>query len=188
MKILILILAIVLVSKFVIANTNTTVRETPIFPPSAAAKTFSIQLLTITKTANSKLQSKQDSSTELKAIIDSKKTVETARLKAAMEFTKQQAALTDKTALEALETRRKAVSERFNELLRLIDQVEKNQKTALLPEKLNELIVFLEPAASADAKAEAAKAPPKPLLRGAALTKEKATMPVSAKKQPSLSP
>ena len=78
----------------------------------------------------------------------------------------------DKAALEALETQRKAMNARFNELIRLIDQVDKNQKTALLPEELNELIVFLEPAASTNAGKEAAKATPKPLSRSVAPAKQ----------------
>ena len=143
-----------------------------------AKETISSQVLSSAKTAQTKLKAKQDYTAELKVIIASKKAIETARLKAAAEFAQQQAALearkADKAALEALETQRKAMNARFNELIRLIDQVDKNQKTALLPEKLNELIVFLEPAASTNAGKEAAKATPKPLSRGAAPAKQAA--------------
>ena len=145
-----------------------------------AKETISSQLLSSAKAAQTKLKAKQDYSAELNAITQVKKTIETARLKAAAEFTQQRAALetrkADKAALDALETQRKAMNARSNELIRLIDQVDKNQKTALLPEKLNELIVFLEPAASAESKEAAVKAPTKPLLRGAAPAKEKATV------------
>lgn len=138
---------------------------------------LSQHLLKISRSIQKKIKVQQDYTLELEAISEEKKLVEMTRLIMAMEFTKQQAALTDKASLDVLEMQRKAMNTRFNEIIRLIDQVEKNQETVLLSEKLNELIVFLEPAASAEAKSEAAKAPPKPLLRGAPLAKEKTTTP-----------
>lgn len=139
----------------------------------ADGKTLSARILSYGKTAQTKLQSGQVPAVELTTIINAGKSVETARLQAALELTKQQAALEDKkankAALEAFESKRKAVNSRFNELIRLINQVEKNQKTALLSEKLNDLIVFLEPETSEAAQNEAAKAPPQTLSRGTAL-------------------
>lgn len=140
------------------------------------ADSFSLQLLNAAKSGRTKLQAKQDNSIELKAIITARKTIDAMRLKAAADFAKQQAALdsrkADKAALTAFETQRKAMNTRFNELARLIDQVNKNQKTPLLSEKLNDLIVFLEPAASATAQTKSVKAPPKKLSRGVAPVKQ----------------
>lgn len=135
------------------------------------ADSFSLQLLNVAKSGRTKLQAKQDNSIELKAIITARKTIDAMRLKAAADFAKQQATL-DKAALIAFETQRKAMNTRFNELARLIDQVNKNQKSPLLSEKLNDLIVFLEPAASATAQIEAVKAPLRKLSRGAAPVKQ----------------
>lgn len=171
-----LLLTLLCTTTFCVTAVDSVPRKEAVKATEPAKETISSQVLSSAKAAQTKLKAKQDCSADLKAITRAKKTIETARLKAATEFTQQQAALearkADKAALEALETQRKAMNARFNELIRLIDQVDKNQKTALLPEKLNELIVFLEPAASTNAGKEAAKATPKPLSRGAAPAKQ----------------
>mgnify|MGYP000151688055 len=105
-------------------------------------------------------------------IIAAKKAIETMRLKAATDFAGQQTALTsrkaDSATLTAFESQRQKMNQRFNELIRLIDQIDRNQKTALLPEKLDALILFLEP----DSSSVTAKQPEK-LSRGAAPVKQK---------------
>ena len=105
---------------------------------------YSLKLLNTAKRARSKLQLKQDANAELKTIISAKKAIETMRLKSAADFASQQATLTSRNAdsatLTAFESQRQKMNHRFNELIRLIDQVDRNQKNALLPEKLDELI------------------------------------------------
>ena len=74
------------------------------------------------------------------------------QLKTVTVFAGQQAALQDRKAsaaeLAVLEMQRKKITQRCYEFIRLIDQIDKNQKTALLPEKLKDLISFLEPTTS----------------------------------------
>lgn len=115
-------------------------------------ESYFLKLLNTAKRARSKLQLKQDACAELKAIISTKKTIETMRLKAAADFAGQQATLTSRKAnpatLTAFESQRKKMNQRFNELIRLIDQIDRNQKTALLPEKLDALVLFLDPDAT----------------------------------------
>ncbi len=101
------------------------------------------------------------------------------RLKAATDFAGQQAALTtrnaDSATWAALESQRQKMNQRFNELIRLINQVDRNQKTALLPEKLDALILFLDPDTTPlDSSSITAKQPEK-LSRGAAPVKQKRT-------------
>lgn len=111
-------------------------------------ESYFLKLLNTVKRARSKLQLKQDACAELKAIISTKKTIETMRLKAAADFAGQQATLTSRKAnpatLTVFESQRKKMNQRFNELIRLIDQIDRNQKTALLPEKLDALVLFLD--------------------------------------------
>ena len=64
------------------------------------------------------------------------------------------------------------MNQRFNELVRLIDQVDRNQKTALLPEKLDALVSFLDPATTAPESTVATSQSEK-LPRGAAPVKQK---------------
>ena len=134
-------------------------------------ETLVIQLLNSAKAVQTKFQAKQDYANELKTIIDAKKTVETIRLKTAIELTQQQVELekqkADKTVLADFEAQRRTVSTQFNELIRLINQVNKHQNKELLSEKLTDLIVFLEPAVASVEKDRAEKTPTKPLLRGA---------------------
>lgn len=143
-------------------------------------ESYSLKLLNIVKRARSKLQLKQNASAELKTIISTKKTIETMRLKAAADFAGQQATLTSRNAdsatLAAFESQRKKMNQRFNELVRLIDQIDRNQKTALQPEKLDALILFLDPdTPPPDSSSETAKQPEK-LSRGAAPVKQKKTI------------
>ena len=111
---------------------------------------FSQKILNAAKTALAKLERKQDCSFELKTIVSAKKDVSEMQLKTVTVFAGQQAALQNRKAsaaeLAELEMQRKKINLRYNEFIRLIDQVNKNQKTALLPEKLKDLISFLEPA------------------------------------------
>lgn len=138
-------------------------------------ESYSLKLLNTAKRARSKLQLKQDANAELKTIISAKKAIETMRLKAATDFAGQQTALTsrkaDSATLTAFESQRQKMNQRFNELIRLIDQIDRNQKTALLPEKLDALILFLEP----DSSSVTAKQPEK-LSRGAAPVRQKKTI------------
>ena len=142
-------------------------------------ESYFLKLLNTAKRARSKLQLKQDACAELKAIISTKKTIETMRLKAAADFAGQQATLTSRKAnpatLTAFESQRKKMNQRFNELIRLIDQIDRNQKTALLPEKLDALILFLDPDITAPNSSETVKQPEK-LSRGAAPVKQKKTI------------
>ena len=139
-------------------------------------ESYSLKLLNTAKRAHSKLQLKQDTNAELKTIISTKKTIVTMRLKAAADFAGQQATLTSRNAdsatLTALESQRQKMSQRFNELIRLIDQIDRNQKNALLPEKLDELIKFLEPNALSKPSDTASK-PPEKLSRGSAPVRQK---------------
>lgn len=167
---------------------TTTITATEIASKVASVKTvaqapeelFSLKLLNTTKRARSKLQLKQDASAELKTIISTKKTIETMRLKAAADFAGQQATLTSRNAdsatLAAFELQRKKMNQRFNELIRLIDQIDRNQKTALLPEKLDALILFLDPGTTAPAASSATAKQPEKLSRGAAPVKQKKTI------------
>lgn len=111
---------------------------------------FSQKILNAAKTALAKLERKQDCSLELKTIVSAQKDVREMQLKTVTVFAGQQAALQNRkassTELAELEIQRKKINLRYNEFIRLIDQVNKNQKTALLPEKLKDLILFLEPA------------------------------------------
>lgn len=113
---------------------------------------FSQKILNAARTAIAKLERKQDCSFELKTIISAKKGVSEMQLKTVTVFAGQQAALQDRKAsaaeLAELEMQRKKITQRCYEFIRLIDQIDKNQKTALLPEKLKDLISFLEPATS----------------------------------------
>lgn len=113
---------------------------------------FSQKILNAARTAIAKLERKQDCSFELKTIISAKKGVSEMQLKTVTVFAGQQAALQDRKAsaaeLAELEMQRKKITLRCYEFIRLIDQIDKNQKTALLPEKLKDLISFLEPATS----------------------------------------
>ena len=113
---------------------------------------FSQKILNAARTAIAKLERKQDCSFELKTIISAKKGVSEMQLKTVTVFAGQQAALQDRKASSAelaeLEMQRKKITQRCYEFIRLIDQIDKNQKTALLPEKLKDLISFLEPATS----------------------------------------
>ena len=113
---------------------------------------FSQKILNAARTAIAKLERKQDCSFELKTIISSKKDVSEMQLKTVTVFAGQQAALQNRKAsaaeLAELEMQRKKINLRCYEFIRLIDQIDKNQKTALLPEKLKDLISFLEPATS----------------------------------------
>ena len=140
-------------------------------------ESYSLKLLNTVKQARSKLQLKQDASAELKTIISTKKTIETMRLKAAADFAGQQATLTfhnaDSATLAAFESQRKKMNQRFNELIRLIDQIDRNQKTALLPEKLDALILFLDPDTTAPASSSKTAKQPEKLSRGAAPVKQK---------------
>ena len=137
---------------------------------------YSQKLLNTAKRARSKLQLRQDVNAELKTIISAKKDIETMRLKAATDFATQQAGLAarnvDSATLTAFESQRKKMNQRFNELIRLIDQVERNQKTALLPEKLDALVSFLDPATTAPESTVATSQSEK-LPRGAAPVKQK---------------
>ena len=139
-------------------------------------ESYSLKLLNTAKHTRSKLQLKQDASTELKTIISTKKTIEAMRLKSAADFAGQQAALTtrnaDSATLTAFESQQQKMNQRFNELIRLIDQIDRNQKTALLPEKLDELIKFLEPNALSKPSDTASK-PPEKLSRGSAPVRQK---------------
>ena len=103
-------------------------------------ESYSLKLLNTAKRARSKLQLKQDANAELKTIISAKKAIETMRLKAAADFAAQQAGLAtrnvDSATLAAFESQRKKMNQRFNELVRLIDQVDRNHKTELLSDKL----------------------------------------------------
>ncbi len=132
---------------------------------------FSLNLLNQAKEVQKKIQVKQ-LAPELQNIIDSKKTIEKLKLQAITEMTKQQSELEAKKAspeaLKQLEDRRKALVTRFNELDRLITQIDKNQKTDLLPEKLTALITFLEPLAPAQPEAPKTQSS---LSRGSAQTK-----------------
>lgn len=102
------------------------------------------------------------------------------RLKAATDFATQQAGLAarnvDSAKLTAFESQRKKMNQRFNELVRLIDQIDRNQKTALLPEKLDALILFLDPDTTAPASSSATAKQPEKLSRGAAPVKQKKTI------------
>ena len=113
---------------------------------------FSQKNLNAAKTALAKLERKQDCSFELKTIVSAKKDVSEMQLKTVTVFAGQQAALQNRKAsaaeLAELEMQRKKINLRCYEFIRLIDQIDKNQKTALLPEKLKDLISFLEPATS----------------------------------------
>ena len=101
------------------------------------------------------------------------------RLKAATDFAGQQAALTsrkaDSTTLAAFESQRQKINQRFNEQNRLIDQIDRNQKTALLPEKLDALILFLEPDTTLPESSSITAKQPEKLSRGAAPVKQKKT-------------
>ena len=136
----------------------------------------SLKLLNTAKRTRSKLQLKQDAGAELKTIISTKKTIEAMRLRSAADFASQQAALTSRNAdsatLTAFESQRQKMNQRFNELIRLIDQIDRNQKNALLPEKLDELIKFLEPNALPKPSDTASK-PPEKLSRGSAPVRQK---------------
>ena len=139
-------------------------------------ESYSLKLLNTAKRTRSKLQLKQDAGAELKTIITAKKTIETMRLKAAADFAAQQAGLAarnvDSATLTAFESQRKKMNQRFNELVRLIDQIDRNQKTALLPEKLDALVSFLDPATTAPESTVATSQSEK-LPRGAAPVKQK---------------
>lgn len=140
---------------------------------------YSLKLLNTAKRTRSKLQLKQNVGAELKTIISTKKNIEAMRLKSAADFADQQAALTtrnaDSATLTALESQRQKMNQWFNELIRLINQVDRNQKTALLPEKLDALILFLEPDTTPpDSSSITAKQSEK-LSRGAAPVKQKRT-------------
>lgn len=142
-------------------------------------KSYSLKLLNTAKRTRSKLQLKQDAGTELKTIISTRKTIEAMRLKSAADFADQQAALTSRNAdsatLTAFESQRQKMNQRFNELIRLIDQIDRNQKTALLPEKLGALILFLEPDTTPPASSSITARQPEKLSRGAAPVKQKRT-------------
>lgn len=139
-------------------------------------ESYSMKLLNTAKRARSKLLLRQDANAELKTIISAKKDIETMRLKAATDFATQQAGLAarnvDSATLTAFESQRKKMNQRFNELVRLIDQVDRNQKTALLPEKLDALVSFLDPATTAPESTVATSQSEK-LPRGAAPVKQK---------------
>ena len=143
-------------------------------------ESYFLKLLNTAKRARSKLQLKQDACAELKAIISTKKTIETMRLKAAADFAGQQATLTSRKAnpatLTAFESQRKKMNQRFNELIRLIDQIDRNQKTALLPEKLDALVLFLDPDTTTPASSSETAKQPEKLSRGAAPVKQKKTI------------
>lgn len=143
-------------------------------------ESYFLKLLNTAKRARSKLQLKQDACAELKAIISTKKTIETMRLKAAADFAGQQATLTSRKAnpatLTAFESQRKKMNQRFNELIRLIDQIDRNQKTALLPEKLDALVLFLDPDATVPSSSSVPAKQPEKLSRGAAPVKQKKTI------------
>lgn len=113
---------------------------------------FSQKILNAARTALAKLERKQNCCFELKTIISAKKGVSEMQLKTVTVFAGQQAALQDRKASSAelaeLEIQRKKITLRCYEFIRLIDQIDKNQKTALLQEKLKDLISFLEPATS----------------------------------------
>lgn len=162
-----------------------TATATEIAPKTMPAKvvgqqqeeSYSLKLLNTAKRARSKLQLKQDASAELKTIISTKKTIETMRLKAAADFAGQQATLTSRNAdsatLAAFESQRKKMNQRFNELIRLIDQIDHNQKTALLPEKLDALSLFLDPDKTTSDSSSAPAKQPEKLSRGAAPVRQK---------------
>ena len=142
----------------------------------APEEQFPLKLLNTAKRARLKLQLKQDAGAELKTIISTKKNIEAMHLKSAADFAGQQAALTSRNAdsatLTAFESQRQKMNQRFNELIRLINQIDRNQKTALLPEKLDELIKFLEPNALSKPSDTASKTPEK-LSRGSAPVRQK---------------
>ena len=102
------------------------------------------------------------------------------RLKAAADFAGQQATLTSRKAnpatLTAFESQRKKMNQRFNELIRLIDQIDRNQKTALLPEKLDALVLFLDLDATVPSSSSVPAKQPEKLSRGAAPVKQKKTI------------
>lgn len=102
------------------------------------------------------------------------------RLKAAADFAGQQATLTsrkaDSATLTAFESQRKKMNQRLSELIRLIDQIDRNQKTALLPEKLDALVLFLDPDATVTSSSSAPAKQPEKLSRGAAPVKQKKTI------------
>ena len=172
----------ILLPVFLAMTTATAAEATPQTMPAKVVEqqqeeSYSLKLLNTVKRARSKLQLKQDASAELKAIISTKKNIETMRLKAAADFAGQQATLTSRNAdsatLAAFESQRKKMNQRFNKLIRLIDQIDRSQKTVLLPEKLDALILFLDPdTTTSDSSSVPAKQPEK-LSRGAAPVKLK---------------
>ena len=172
----------ILLSVFLAVMTVTAAEIAPKTMPAKVVgqqqeESYSQKLLNTAKQARSKLQLKQDASAELKTIISTKKTIETMRLKAAADFAGQQATLTSRKAdpatLTSFESQRKKMNQRFNELIRLIDQIDRNPKTALLPEKLDALILFLDPDTTAPAASSATAKQPEKLSRGAAPVKQK---------------
>jgi len=130
------------------------------------------QLLHTARCARGKIKNKQDCNREIKTLITIRKEVETVRLKMAADFAGQKAALIrrkdDSAASTALDLQRKKVNGRFNELIRLLDQIDRNQKSALLAEKLNALIVFLESTADPADLTESTARSPEKLSRGTA--------------------
>ena len=68
------------------------------------------------------------------------------------------------------------MNQRFNELIRLIDQIDRNQKTALLPEKLDALVLFLDLDATVPSSSSVPAKQPEKLSRGAAPVKQKKTI------------
>lgn len=133
---------------------------------------LSWELLNTARCARGKIKNKQDCNREIKTLITIRKEVETVRLKMAADFAGQKAALIrrkdDSAASTALELQRRKVNGRFNELVRLIAQIDRNQKSALLAEKLNDLIVFLESTADPADLSESTVRNPEKLSRGTA--------------------
>lgn len=109
----------------------------------------SVQILTKARLIQTKIHDKQKADQELTELLTWKKQLSGLRMRSAVAFAQETAALQDsKNAADnqkRIERRRQNLITRSNELERLLDQVEQNRNSPLLSEKINDLVVFLAP-------------------------------------------
>ncbi|UDQ98315.1 hypothetical protein AAEX28_15220 [Lentisphaerota bacterium WC36G] len=112
-------------------------------------KTQYLSMLDTAKVIKNKLEKNLEFDAELKKLKNLQESFDKKKLLTVMVLAKKYAQLKEKGAndkiLEQMSIRRRQTVLRFNELSRLLIQIEKNSQTALLKENINALIEFFEP-------------------------------------------
>lgn len=117
--------------------------------PHSALNTSSALLLSQARLIQTRLLNRQTVERELSELLKISGQLSGLRLRLAASFAQETAALRNTANAQdnqdRLEQQRQTMISRCNDLERLLGQIDKNRNTSLLNEKLNDLIVFLDP-------------------------------------------